>query len=275
MAGFGPAVLRATPAARNERGATMAWPRPVVFGNWKMHGLVADGERLCRSLAGKAAAGLAGSLGVFPPATLLASARDWVGGSGILVGAQDCHPEVKGAFTGDLAAPMLVEAGARAIIVGHSERRQYHGETDDRVRAKAEAAIAAGATAVVCIGETEAEYVAGSTLARLESQVAGSLPDRATAASVVLAYEPVWAIGTGRTPRADEIRAAHRFLRERLVARFADGAAMAILYGGSVKPDNAAEILAIDDVDGALVGGASLDADGFWTIYTAGLGARA
>ncbi len=250
----------------------MSLSRPVVFGNWKMNGLAADGEALCRALAAKAG-GSQGTLGVFPPATLLAQAPAWVAGSPIVVGAQDCHGEANGAFTGDLAAPMLVEAGARAIIVGHSERRQYHGETDAQVRAKAQAALAAGALAVVCIGETEAEYVAGETLARLETQLAGSVPDGATAATVVVAYEPVWAIGTGRTPTTDEIAAVHAFLRERLTARFADGADFRLLYGGSVKASNAAEILAVANVDGALVGGASLDADGFWTIYAAGGGA--
>ncbi|MFW5832640.1 MAG: triose-phosphate isomerase [Pseudomonadota bacterium] len=251
----------------------MTLPRPVVFGNWKMNGLARDGEALCRALAARAEGGLAGTLGVFPPATLLGSARAWLDGSGIVLGAQDCHAEAKGAFTGDLAAPMLVEAGATAIIVGHSERRQYHAESDATVRAKAEAALAAGALAVICIGETEAEYLAGETLERLRAQIAGSVPDGATAATVVVAYEPVWAIGTGRTPTLDEIRTAHGFLRERLVERFADGADVALLYGGSVKAANAKDILAVDDVDGALVGGASLEADGFWTIFEAGLGA--
>ncbi len=251
----------------------MTLARPVVLGNWKMNGRRADGEALCRALAAKVAAGSTGTLGVFPPATLIAPAAAWIGNAGMLLGAQDCHAEASGAFTGDLAASMLVEAGAQAIIVGHSERRQYHGETDHMVRAKAAAALAAGALAVVCIGESEAEYIAGETLARLESQLAGSVPDAATAATVVVAYEPVWAIGTGRTPSVDEIAKVHAFLRERLKARFADGAGIALLYGGSVKPGNAAEILAIADVDGALVGGASLDADGFWTIYAAGGGA--
>ncbi|TVQ32027.1 MAG: triose-phosphate isomerase [Geminicoccaceae bacterium] len=250
----------------------MALARPVVFGNWKMNGSAADGEALCRALAAKAASGLEGTLGVFPPAVLLPRAGAWLDASPVLLGAQDCHGEAKGAFTGDLAAPMLVEAGAKAIIVGHSERRQYHDESDATVRGKAEAAIAAGAIAVICIGETEAEYVAGETLQRLEAQLAGSVPDLATAATVVVAYEPVWAIGTGRTPTNAEITAAHGFLREQLVARFADGADFRLLYGGSVKASNAQEILHLANVDGALVGGASLEADGFWTIYEAGLG---
>ncbi|MEO1090983.1 MAG: triose-phosphate isomerase [Pseudomonadota bacterium] len=248
----------------------MTLPRPVVFGNWKMNGSMAEGEALCAALVEGAGGPGDGSLGVFPPATLLRPAVDWLAGSSIRLGGQDCHAQPKGAFTGDLAASMLVEAGAAAVIVGHSERRQYHGEDDATVRAKAEAALAAGLLTVVCIGETEDEYVAGKTLDVLGRQIEGSVPDGATAATVVVAYEPVWAIGTGRTPTIDEIAAAHRFLRERLVARFGDGGDVAILYGGSVKATNAREILAVDHVDGALVGGASLIADDFLAIYAAG-----
>lgn len=249
----------------------MRLARPIVLGNWKMNGLPADGEERVRALAAKAGGALRGTLGVFPPATLVAAARGWIGDGPILLGGQDCHAKASGAYTGDLAAPMLEAAGADAVIVGHSERRQYHGESDATVRAKAEAALAAGLIAVVCIGETEAEYLAGETLDRLATQLAGSLPDASDAERVVVAYEPVWAIGTGRTPTTDEIGRAHGFIREKLEARFEDGTDIGILYGGSVKAENAKDILAVANVDGALVGGASLDAAGFWAIYEAGL----
>ncbi len=249
----------------------MRLPRPVVLGNWKMNGLVDDARALTGALKARAGTDCAGTLGVFPPATLIERAREWVAGSPIFVGAQDCHSKPNGAFTGDLAAPMLAEAGAQAVICGHSERRQYHFEDDATVRAKAEAGLKAGLKVVVCIGETEAEYLAGRTLERLDAQLAGSLPDSSTAGDVIVAYEPVWAIGTGRTPTDEEIAAAHGHIRARLVDRFAEGGDMAILYGGSVKPSNARAILTTSDVDGALVGGASLAADDFWAIYEAGL----
>jgi triosephosphate isomerase len=251
----------------------MRLPRPVVLGNWKMNGLVDEAHALTGALKARAGEDVEGTLGVFPPATLLTRAREWLAGSPIFVGAQDCHAEDKGAFTGDLSAPMLAEAGAQAVICGHSERRQYHFEGDATVRAKADAALRAGLMVVVCIGETEEEYVAGRTLERLDAQLAGSLPEGSTAGAVVVAYEPVWAIGTGRTPSDEEIANAHGHIRSRLVERFADGADMAILYGGSVKPSNARAILTTSDVDGALVGGASLAADDFWAIYEAGLDA--
>ena len=252
----------------------MRLPRPVVLGNWKMNGLAEEGGALAGALKAESGDALAGTMGVFPPATLIERCRGWLAGSPIFVGAQDCHAEAKGAFTGDLSAPMLAEAGAQAVIVGHSERRQYHGETDEQVCAKAHAALGAGLKVVVCIGETEAEYLAGETHARLATQLAGSVPDGANAGDVVVAYEPVWAIGTGRTPSNAEIAAAHGLIRDKLGARFEDGGDMAILYGGSVKASNAREILEIANVDGALVGGASLVADDFWAIYEAGLAAR-
>ena len=251
----------------------MRLPRPVVLGNWKMNGLVEEGRALTGALKARAGDTCSGTLGVFPPATLIAPARDWLAGSPIFVGAQDCHGRASGAFTGDLAAPMLAEAGAQAVIVGHSERRQYHFEDDATVRAKAEAALTSGLKVVVCIGETEAEYLDGRTLERLDAQLAGSLPDEANAGDVIVAYEPVWAIGTGRTPSDAEIAAAHGHIRARLVERFAEGGDIAILYGGSVKAANAAPILATPEVDGALVGGASLDAADFWAIYEAGVAA--
>jgi triosephosphate isomerase len=252
----------------------MRLPRPVVLGNWKMNGLVDEAQALVGALQARAGEEATGTLGVFPPATLIERARGWLAGSPFFVGAQDCHAEPKGAFTGDLSAPMLAEAGAQAVICGHSERRQYHGEDDATVCAKAEAGLAAGLMVVVCIGETEEEYLAGKTLERLDTQLAGSLPARSEAAHVVVAYEPVWAIGTGRTPTDEEIAKAHGHIRERLRGRFQTGDDIAILYGGSVKPSNARAILAIADVDGALVGGASLDADDFWTIYEAGRAAH-
>jgi triosephosphate isomerase len=183
------------------------------------------------------------------------------------VGAQDCHVAPSGAHTGDLSAEMLKDAGARAVILGHSERRHDHGEADALVRAKAEAAFRAGLLAIVCVGETQAERDGGKTITVVRRQIEGSLPDLATAANTVVAYEPVWAIGTGRTPTADEIIEAHREIRQALSARLgSDASLMRILYGGSVKPDNARAILSLPNVDGALVGGASLKAGDFLSI---------
>ncbi|HET6470100.1 MAG TPA: triose-phosphate isomerase [Geminicoccaceae bacterium] len=250
----------------------MAPPRPVVLGNWKMNGLRSEGLALAGTLAERAVR-LTGTLGLFPPATLLADVARRVAGTTILVGGQDCHPETSGAFTGSLSATMLKDAGAGAVLVGHSERRHGLGESDELVRAKAAAALAAGLLAVVCIGETEAEYLAGETHARLAAQLRGSLPEGAAPDRLVVAYEPVWAVGTGRTPSVGEIRDAHALIRAQLVARVPDGAAMRVLYGGSVKAANGAEIMAEPEVDGVLVGGASLDAREFWAIYQAGGGA--
>ena len=177
----------------------------------------------------------------------------------------DCHTQAAGAFTGDISAAMLADAGASHVILGHSERRHGHGEDSALVRAKALAARGAGLVAVICIGETEAERDAGQTLSVLSEQVEGSLPEGADAENTVVAYEPVWAIGTGRTPTIGQVAEAHLHIRERIVA-CTGNAAMRVLYGGSVKPDNAAELLGVADVDGALVGGASLKADDFWAI---------
>jgi triosephosphate isomerase (TIM) len=256
----------------------MALPRPIVFGNWKMHaGLAAEADALASSLAAArppAGAG-AGTLGVFPPATVLARVAGRLRGTGVLVGGQDCHERAEGAFTGSVSAAMLRDAGAEAVILGHSERRHGLGETDALVRAKAEAALAAGLLAVVCVGETEAEWEAGRTLERLAAQVEGSVPPRAPADRLVVAYEPVWAIGTGRAARSDDIARAHAVVRERLRAQMGGGGGdVPVLYGGSVKPGNAGEILAVEGVDGALVGGASLDAAGFLAIFGAGAGRR-
>lgn len=207
---------------------------------------------------------------ICPPATLISAAVAAVAGSSVKIGGQDCHKDKSGAHTGDIAAEMIADAGGTVVIVGHSERRTDHEETDADVRAKAEAAWRAGLIAILCIGETEAERRGGKTEAVLDRQLAGSVPDGATAAKLVVAYEPVWAIGTGLTPSLDDIRAAHTHIRSRLAERFgkeADG--MRILYGGSVKPSNATEIMALPGVDGALVGGASLKAVDFLAIIAA------
>jgi triosephosphate isomerase len=188
-------------------------------------------------------------------------------GTGLAVGGQDCHAEASGAFTGDISAEMLSDAGASAVIVGHSERRTYHRETDADVRAKALAARRAGLLAIVCIGETRADRESGRTLDVLRAQLAGSLPDGATGANLVVAYEPVWAIGTGLTPTPDDVAEVHTFIRSHLAERFRrEAEAVRILYGGSVKASNARELMAVANVDGALVGGASLKADEFLAI---------
>ena len=205
-----------------------------------------------------------------PPATLIGPMSQAAHGSKLMVGGQDCHAKPSGAHTGDISAAMLAEAGATHVILGHSERRTDHGETDAQVRAKAEAALAAGLIAIVCIGETESQRNAGETLAVIGRQLDGSIPAGATAETLVIAYEPVWAIGTGRTPTLAEIAEVHAFLRSRLQGLIgAEAAGVRLLYGGSVKPSNADEIFAVPHVDGALVGGASLKAADFGAIVTA------
>jgi len=244
---------------------------PIAIGNWKMNGLRADGLARVRALRAREAADLgAGTLGICPPATLLAPIEALLAGSAILLGGQDCSSEAKGAHTGDLSGAMLADAGCQLVIVGHSERRHGHGESDALVRAKAAAAQAAGLLPILCIGETEAEWSEGRSLDVLDAQLRGSLPDGASAADLMLAYEPVWAIGTGRTPSLEDIANTHGHLRARLAELAADGDELRLLYGGSVKAANAREIMAIADVDGVLVGGASLDADEFLAIYGAG-----
>jgi triosephosphate isomerase len=241
--------------------------RPLVAGNWKMHGLLASAGELGGVVAGSAALAAKVDMMICPPATLVASFAVAVRGSGVAIGGQDCHAAASGAHTGDIAAEMLKDAGAAAVIVGHSERRRDHHETDAEVRTKAMAARRAGLTAILCIGEQRAEREAGRTLDVIGGQLDGSLPDGASAADLVVAYEPVWAIGTGLTPTAADVAEAHGFVRRRLAARYgAPGEAIRILYGGSVKPDNAAEFLAIPHVNGALVGGASLKAADFLAI---------
>ncbi len=241
--------------------------RPLIAGNWKMNGLKAASAEFDAMCAGAAALQGKADLLVCPPATLIAGFADKAQGSMLAIGAQDCHPKASGAHTGDLSAEMLADAGAGAIIVGHSERRADHGETDALVREKAEAAWRAGLIAIVCIGETRAERDAGQMLDICGSQLRGSLPDAGTAANLVVAYEPVWAIGTGLTPTAKDVEQVHRFIRDVLVSRFnGEGARVRILYGGSVKPSNAAELMGIANVNGALIGGASLKAADFLAI---------
>lgn len=245
--------------------------RPLVAGNWKMNGskkaldeIAAMAEGYDPALRAKV------DLMICPPATLLQMAAVSALGSRIGIGAQDCHTEVSGAFTGDIAPDMLVESGATAVIVGHSERRQYHGETDALVAAKAFAAIRAGLTAIVCVGETHAEREAGKTLTVVGRQVQRSVPEDATPETVVVAYEPVWAIGSGLTPTAADVAEVHALIRKKLIQRHGKQAAgIRLLYGGSVKPSNARELMAVENVDGALVGGASLKAADFLGIAAA------
>jgi triosephosphate isomerase (TIM) len=240
---------------------------PLVAGNWKMNGLAASEAELARIISGsKDFAGKA-DLMVCPPATLVASFAGAARGSPVLIGAQDCHAEPSGAHTGDIAAEMLADAGARAVIVGHSERRADHHETDAQIRAKAQAAWRAGLTAIVCVGEQRGEREAGRTLQTVGRQLDGALPDGSATANLVVAYEPVWAIGTGLTPTAADVAEVHAFIRDRLNKRFTvQAGAVRILYGGSVKPDNARELLTVPNVNGALVGGASLKAVDFLGI---------
>jgi triosephosphate isomerase len=241
--------------------------RPLVAGNWKMNGLTTSLAELDRMIAAAPRLAPKVDLMVCPPATLMAACAARAAGSALAIGGQDCHAEASGAFTGDISAEMLKDAGASAVIVGHSERRSLHHESDADVRAKALAARRAGLMAVVCVGESRDERVAGRTLDVVGAQIAGSLPDGTAAQTLVVAYEPVWAIGTGLTPTPADVAEVHGFIRGKLVERFgAAGEAMRILYGGSVKPSNAKELMAVADVDGALVGGASLKADEFLAI---------
>ena len=240
--------------------------RPLIAGNWKMNGRRADGVALATELARRARShDLACDLLVCPPATLLAAVAVAIADSPVVLGAQDCHTVAAGAHTGDISASMLADVGCRYVIVGHSERRTNHGEGDELVGRKAAAAHAAAMVAVVCLGETEAQRNDGATLSVVEKQFRGSLPASATADNTVIAYEPVWAIGSGRVPTNAEIAAVHAHLRT-LARDVRGGDSLRLLYGGSVKAANAAEILSIANVNGALVGGASLNAEEFWAI---------
>jgi len=239
----------------------------LVAGNWKMNGLATSCGELAKIVAG--AAGLTGKVDllVCPPATLIALFAAAARGSSVRIGGQDCHADPSGAHTGDISAEMLADAGASAVIVGHSERRADHHETDAQVRVKVQAAWRAGLTAIVCVGEQRSERETGRTLDVVGNQLEGSLPDGAHAARLVVAYEPVWAIGTGLTPTPADVVEVHGFVRQHLRRRIpADADKIRILYGGSVKPNNARDLLTLPDVNGALVGGASLKANDFLQI---------
>nr|WP_269467890.1 triose-phosphate isomerase [Devosia ureilytica] len=243
----------------------------MIAGNWKMNGLTHSLDELAELArlltTGEAPRAL---VVVCPPATLLAAVAAQGASSGIIAGGQDCHAEPSGAHTGDISASMLADAGAQYVIVGHSERRTDHGESSDTVREKAEAAIGAGLKPIICVGETEAQRNAGDAESVVAGQLATSIPDAAGQHEVIVAYEPIWAIGTGRTPTLDEIGQMHDTIRARLVDRFglSKGESIRILYGGSLKPQNAREILGVANVNGGLVGGASLLAKDFYTIIS-------
>src|SRR3984885_5756396 len=241
---------------------------PLIAGNWKMNGLRSSMAEFEAMLAGASKVTAKADLLVCPPATLIAAfAAKLAGSKGLLIGGQDCHPKPSGAHTGDISAEMLADAGASAVIVGHSERRADHGEDDSLVRQKAEAAWRAGLTAIVCIGETQSQRDAGQTLDICRGELLGSLPEVARADNLVVAYEPVWGIGTGLTPTAKDVEQIHQFIRQTLSARFnQEGARMRVLYGGSVKPSNARELMGVANVNGALIGGASLKATDFLAI---------
>jgi triosephosphate isomerase len=246
--------------------------RPIVAGNWKMNGLsssIAELDLLMKGYSPELAART--DLMLCPPFTLIEEFAAAAAGNKILIGAQDCHPKPSGAHTGDISAEMLADSGASAVIVGHSERRAAYGESDELVRAKAEAALRAGLMAVICVGETLGEREKGQTLDVVGRQIKGSVPDAAKADTVIAAYEPVWAIGTGNTPTIADIAEVHGLIRREVATRLGDqtAQAMRILYGGSVKADNAKELLRAPDVDGALVGGASLRAKDFLAIAEA------
>jgi triosephosphate isomerase len=245
--------------------------KPLVAGNWKMNGTSASLPE-ARSIGNGFMRGLDADCDALlcVPATLIARVQQILSSTPVRTGGQDCHARPSGAHTGDISAEMLKDAGASHVIVGHSERRADHGETDAMVRAKAEAAWLAGIVAIVCVGETRAERDAGKTLAVLSRQLSGSIPAGASAKNTIVAYEPVWAIGTGLTPSPDDVAAAHAHIRAELGRIMGEAAALTrILYGGSVKPSNAVELLAVDNVDGALVGGASLKAADFLGIAEA------
>ncbi len=242
--------------------------RKLAAGNWKMNGAAASLAEI-EALA-KAHPDPTCDVLICPPATLLSRLSDRASGTAIQSGGQDCHAAVSGAHTGDISAQMIADAGGSHVIVGHSERRADHGETDADIVAKAQAVWGADLVAVICVGETLAEREAGQTINIVAAQLAGSIPDGATGDTTVIAYEPVWAIGTGKVPTLEEIAEVHADIRARLTARFGPaGADMLILYGGSVKPSNADEIFGVPDVDGALVGGASLKAEDFGGIIAA------
>ena len=244
-------------------------PRRLVAGNWKMNhkGGISEAVMLRRALLNRPASC---DVAICPPATLISALRTELAGSAIRIGGQDCRPEPSGAFTGDLSAEALKDAGAELVILGHSERRHGHGESDELVSRKVQGALRAGLSAIVCVGETDAERDGGKTLSVVGRQIAGSIPDEMPAKSLIIAYEPVWAIGSGKVPSNLDIESVHDFIRRELSKKVGDAAdEVPILYGGSVKPANAAEILRLKNVDGALVGGASLMAADFVKIVEA------
>lgn len=242
--------------------------RPLIAGNWKMNGLSGESSQQLKELIG-----LTGNVAepgcdvlICPPAILVKEMAGLANGSNVSIGAQDCHTAISGAHTGDISSEMVADAGATYCIVGHSERRTDHGETNETVKAKAEAAISQNLIAIVCVGETLEQREAGETLAVITEQVKNSLPTGATAANTVIAYEPVWAIGTGKTPTPEDVAEVHAHMRKDLQGLMSDADGVRLLYGGSVKGSNAAELMALDNVNGALVGGASLKAADFWPI---------
>lgn len=248
----------------------MSARRPLIAGNWKMNGLRADARALADEIGTlrKDKPQDAFDLLVCPPFTVIETVGQVVDGTGVFLGAQDCHTAAKGAHTGDISPDMLKDAGCSYVILGHSERRTDHGETDAIVKAKSEAAQAQGLIAIICVGETEAERESGKALDVVATQVNASVPDNATATNTVIAYEPVWAIGTGKVATPADVQEVHADIRktltEKLGAETANG--VRILYGGSMKPANAAELLTLGDVDGGLIGGAALKAEDFWAI---------
>ena len=243
-------------------------PRTLIAGNWKMNGLMANLVEIDRVSAEVPSSGEGPEVLLCLPATLIHAAGQKASGSGLMLGAETCHVKEKGAHTGDISAEMLKDAGASYVIVGHSERRADHGESDSLVANQAEAALRAGVTPIICVGETLAQRDGGEVLTVISSQIDKSIPQNAEAGQIVVAYEPVWAIGTGRVANSEQIAEVHSLIRELLVKRFGDaGQQTRILYGGSMNPGNAAEILSVNEVNGGLIGGASLKADDFLAIY--------
>lgn len=244
----------------------------LIAGNWKMNGSVAEAEALARGVAAGAGATPSNAeLLICPPAAHIQAAGQAIQGAEVSLGGQDCHEAVSGAFTGDVSAEMLADLGCGYVIVGHSERREGHGEGDSLVWRKASAALRAGLAAVICVGETEQERLSGQAEETVARQVRAAVPDGADGSKISVAYEPVWAIGSGRTPTTEEIASVHGAMRQALIDLLGaeKGASVRLLYGGSVKPGNAAEILALEDVNGALIGGASLKAEDFLAIAAA------
>ena len=242
--------------------------KKLIAGNWKMNGLKDESISLVKELSKRMTTNTNANFDMLicPPATLIALVAETLKNTPLMVGAQDCHTKDKGAFTGDISAPMLKDSGCQYVILGHSERRHGHGEPSTLISAKAMAANLAGLTAIICVGELEAERASGKEYEVVENQLKLSIPANSNANSIVVAYEPVWAIGTGKTATKDDVIKMHKFIRESLKDKVGNYKEVKILYGGSVKADNAKDILSIENVDGVLVGGASLKADDFWAI---------